>query len=329
MAGEVAPKDAARTADIHDVGLLSNFRKQSAAVEPDETPALDFEFGDEPDQEDEQWLQAVDRRKPVPPEQDADPFLTGMEPDGPETAPTAAFPASAGLAPEVPATPTVPSADAPAEPYMITSHAQPATLMSPMHSEPMAMDGQPDFPAEAPPAPKQPPSSMHEQDPPTPVFESYDLVDTEDPPVAFAYAEEVQKEIVEVQPVAGVPSPPTEPEDLPDLGMVFAGLSNHGIVPAVPVAPPVAPEPQAVPPAPPQMAPIDISFGPLGPQAVPHLQTMGLTVGVSWPQVTQARRTLMEQNPADGTAEQQYRRTEVNHASASLRLLRVGPLPAV
>ncbi len=80
------------------------------------------------------------------------------------------------------------------------------------------------------------------------------------------------------------------------------------------------------PPAPPQVAPIDIGFGPLGPQAVPHLQTMGLTVGVSWPQVTQARRTLMEQNPADGTAEQQYRRTEVNHASASLRLLRVGPL---
>ncbi len=312
------------------MGLLSNFRRQSAAEEAepvDETPALDFEFGDEPAPDDDQWLQAVDRRKPEPSGEDLDPFVAGIESDVPAVAPTSAVPsaplpdpgadAADPLAAHEPDVSTVAEADSDAGDYTITNHAPPATLVSTTYSEPMPMQGRPDFPTEAPPSP------LHEQLHPTPVFESYDLVEPEDPPVAFAYAEELPKEILEVQPVVEAGSEPqpstlTEPDELPDLGMVFAGLSSHGIMPAPPAL--------SVTPAPPQVAPIDIGFGPLGPQAVPLLQAMGLTVGASWAQVTQARRTLMEQNPADGSAEQQYRRTEVNHASASLRLLRVGPL---
>ncbi len=214
------------------MGLLSNFRKQSAAVETDpveETPALDFEFGDEPAADDEQWLQAVDRRKPASSVEDVDAFMTGIESDVPAAAPASALPPSALPAPTAPA-PTAPAPPAPATHeadvdaggYTITNHTSPATLVSTTHSEPMTMDGQPDFPTEAPSAPQ------NEQLHPTPAFEGYDLLEPEEPPVAFAYAEELPKEIVEVHPSAEVRNEP-QPSPLPGYRVRGAARSGNGV----------------------------------------------------------------------------------------------------
>ncbi|MFW2381776.1 MAG: hypothetical protein ACN4GZ_08475, partial [Acidimicrobiales bacterium] len=68
-----------------------------------------------------------------------------------------------------------------------------------------------------------------------------------------------------------------------------------------------------------------IDVGPIGPEAVVHLATLGLNVGCTWDEVISARRRILE-SLTDGTADEWHQRVEVNHAAASLRLLRVGPL---
>ncbi len=68
-----------------------------------------------------------------------------------------------------------------------------------------------------------------------------------------------------------------------------------------------------------------IESGPIGPEAVIHLATLDLAVGCTWKDVTSAHRDILD-SLNSGTAQAWNQRLEVNHAFASLRLLRVGPL---
>lgn len=120
--------------------------------------------------------------------------------------------------------------------------------------------------------------------------------------------------------------PPALPSTLqnggtyPDLGMVYAGLEETGIAPFPSentIDSPPAPSPLTALPS--------IESGPIGPEAPVHLTTLGLSVGCTWDEVTAARRQILEALTA-GTTEEWNQRVEANHAFASLRLMRVGPL---
>lgn len=124
-----------------------------------------------------------------------------------------------------------------------------------------------------------------------------------DQPAAFRPAEETAGSVFDAAAAAPA-SPMAEP--LPDLGMVYAGLSAEGIT--------------QVGAGEPDHRPVD---GPSSPDAEPHLAVLGLTAGASWDEIAMVRRRLLAENPSIGTAEQLQRRQEVNHASAALRLLYV------
>lgn len=124
-----------------------------------------------------------------------------------------------------------------------------------------------------------------------------------DRPAAFVPAEDTVGSVFEA--AAAAPASPVA-EPLPDLGMVYAGLSSEGITPVG------AGEPDP--------RPVD---GPSSPDAESHLAVLGLAAGASWDEIAMVRRRLLAENPSIGTAEQLQRRQEVNHASAALRLLYV------
>lgn len=115
-----------------------------------------------------------------------------------------------------------------------------------------------------------------------------------------------------VDPVEDTPSPAM----LPDLGMVYAGLSSEGVTSLddLPVGADGAFDGETTAP---------VVDGPDSPDAEPHLAVLGLHPGVSWDDIRQVRRQELAANPSTGTAEQLQRRLEVNHASAALRLLYV------
>ncbi len=123
-----------------------------------------------------------------------------------------------------------------------------------------------------------------------------------DQPASFVPAEDTLGAVIDA--AAAPASPMAEP--LPDLGMVYAGLSAEGITPV----PAGEPDPRQV-------------DGPSSPDAEPHLAVLGLAAGASWDEIAMVRRRLLAENPSIGTAEQLQRRQEVNHASAALRLLYV------
>jgi hypothetical protein len=122
-------------------------------------------------------------------------------------------------------------------------------------------------------------------------------------------------------------STPLSASTYPDLGMVYAGLDETGVT-LFPPEDQVEPGPLPLglfPPKEPVDASRGIESGPIGPEAAVHLATLDLSVGCTWDQVTVARRNVLEAL-TDGSAESWNKRLEVNHAYASLRLLRVGPL---
>lgn len=117
-----------------------------------------------------------------------------------------------------------------------------------------------------------------------------------------------------------VPATLRDSATFPDLGMVYAGLEETGIAPFQSenqVDSESGTSPLSAFPS--------IEAGPIGPEALVHLTTLGLSVGCTWDDVTQARRRILE-SLTEGTAEEWNQRAEVNHAFASLRLLRVGSL---
>ncbi|MBT8240216.1 MAG: hypothetical protein KJN63_03215 [Acidimicrobiia bacterium] len=127
---------------------------------------------------------------------------------------------------------------------------------------------------------------------------------------------------------AGMPSE-QDTSTYPDLGMVYAGLDDAGVA-LFPSEVTVDPEPEDVPlglfpSANPTETLPGIESGPTGPEAAVHLATLDLSVGCTWEDVTTARRRVLD-SLTDGSAEAWNTRLEVNHACASLRLLRVGPL---
>jgi hypothetical protein len=123
--------------------------------------------------------------------------------------------------------------------------------------------------------------------------------------------------------------PSTQPSasSYPNLGMVYAGLDETGVS----MFPPEdqvesGPLPLGLfPPEELSEASRGIESGPIGPEAAIHLATLDLSVGCTWDDVTVARRNVLDAL-TDGSAESWNKRLEVNHAYASLRLLRVGPL---
>ncbi len=106
----------------------------------------------------------------------------------------------------------------------------------------------------------------------------------------------------------------------PDKEILFAGLEQAGVTP-FPSENSSAPKTDWTPF---NVRPANES-GPVSPEATPHLVTLDLAAGCTWADVTSSRRRLLD-SLTGGTAEEWIQRTEINHAYASLRLLRVGPL---
>ena len=138
--------------------------------------------------------------------------------------------------------------------------------------------------------------------------------------------------------LAASPTMPSTPA-FPDMGIVYAGLETEGVAAFPSEVPSVAPTAFAQPITPalvtPDVAPMvepdpspytTIEQGPLGPEAAECLRTLGLNAGCSWEDVSSTRTAILAALPNTGAPEEQHARAEVNHAAASLRLLRVGPL---
>lgn len=161
---------------------------------------------------------------------------------------------------------------------------------------------------------------------------------------------EVQQTVLQT-PTPAAPTLQNGPA-FPDMGIVYAGLENEGLAAfpseAPPQAAPAVEEPAALqqpadiptPPVPPafgnpavaltpdaQMS-TTIEHGPVGPEATEPLQTLGLAPGCSWQQVAETRVAILDAVPNTGAPEEQQARAEVNHAAATLRLLRAGSLKA-
>jgi len=140
----------------------------------------------------------------------------------------------------------------------------------------------------------------------------------------------LESAVADMAPESGVEAVPEalaadgpNAEGFPPLGMVYAGLSNAGITDftAHPEAADLVTEPHAE-----QMP--SIEHGPIGPEAASLLHQLGLNVGCAWRDVSLARRTMLAQLDAHESPDSLAQRVEVNHAYATLRLLRLGPLKA-
>lgn len=168
---------------------------------------------------------------------------------------------------------------------------------------------------------------------------------------AAEHLTEVQQHAVQA-PALQTPTPethslqvPTQTPAFPDMGIVYAGLETEGVAAFPSEAPASVPStvtPQAfvsaappAPPAPPAFAEANPAIrsaadpaenGPVGSEAEAPLRTLGLTPGCSWDDVASTRLAILEAVPNTGAPEEQEARAEVNHAAATLRLLRVGPL---
>ncbi len=143
----------------------------------------------------------------------------------------------------------------------------------------------------------------------------------------------VAEDVVTDQDAVDVPSAPVEqPEaSYPDVPMIYAGLAENGLIEIAPGDP--ERQPTMTPAADLALRSTEdrdvmpsIERGPIGPEAAPLLHTLGLGVGCTWGEVTRSRGTMIAQIAASESVDVQQRRTEINHAYATLRLLRLGPL---